>query len=73
MTTLKDTQIKGNKAETNPFLQAMAGEKTKQTPVWLMRQAGRYMKVYRDLKEKCGFLELCHKPELAATVTTCPA
>lgn len=70
MTTLKDTQIKGNKAETNPFLQAMAGEKTKQTPVWLMRQAGRYMKVYRDLKEKWGFLELCHNPELAATVTT---
>lgn len=35
-----------------------------------MRQAGRYMKEYRDLKEKWGFLELCHNPELACQVTT---
>ncbi|MCW5821869.1 MAG: uroporphyrinogen decarboxylase [Cyanobacteria bacterium TGS_CYA1] len=66
MSTLKNTKEKG----TSTFLRTFAREKTEHTPVWLMRQAGRYMKEYRDLKEKWGFLELCHNPELAATVTT---
>jgi uroporphyrinogen decarboxylase len=51
------------------FLKACRGEKTAFTPVWLMRQAGRYMKEYRDVRSKVGFLELCHSPELAAKVT----
>lgn len=42
------------------------------TPVWFMRQAGRYMKAYRDLKEKYTFLELCKNPELATEVTLQP-
>ena len=41
------------------FLKACRGEPVDKTPVWFMRQAGRYMKVYRDLKEKYTFLEMC--------------
>lgn len=54
------------------FLKACRGEVTDCTPVWFMRQAGRYMKAYRDLKEKHSFLELCHTPELACEVTLQP-
>ena len=38
------------------FLKACRGESTDVTPIWFMRQAGRYMKAYRDLKEKYSFL-----------------
>jgi uroporphyrinogen decarboxylase len=54
------------------FLKALRGEPVDCTPVWFMRQAGRYMKVYRDLKEKHTFLELCKTPELACEVTLQP-
>ena len=54
------------------FLKAIRGEPVDCTPVWFMRQAGRYMKVYRDLKEKHTFLELCKTPELACEVTLQP-
>lgn len=39
------------------------------TPIWLMRQAGRYMKEYREIRDRVGFLELCKSPDLAAEVT----
>lgn len=45
------------------------GEPCERTPVWLMRQAGRYMQEYRDLRARHSFLDLCHQPELAAEVT----
>lgn len=44
----------------------------KRPPVWLMRQAGRYMPQYRALREKYSFLEMCHQPELIAEVTQLP-
>lgn len=52
-----------------PFLQACRREPTPYTPVWLMRQAGRYMPEYRALREKVPFLALCKSPDLAAQVT----
>ena len=51
------------------FLKACRREPTPYTPVWLMRQAGRYMKEYRDIRSRVSFIELCKNPELAAEVT----
>jgi uroporphyrinogen decarboxylase len=56
----------------NTFLAACRREKTRYTPVWLMRQAGRYMEDYRKLRAQYGFLELCKKPDLAAEITLSP-
>jgi uroporphyrinogen decarboxylase len=55
-----------------PFLRACRREPTPYTPIWLMRQAGRYMKEYRALRKKYSFLEMCKNPELAAKVTLQP-
>jgi uroporphyrinogen decarboxylase len=52
-----------------PLLQACRREPTPYTPVWLMRQAGRYMPEYREIRAKVPFLELCKTPDLAAEVT----
>lgn len=57
---------------THPFLAACRREPTSYTPVWLMRQAGRYMEEYRKLRAQYGFLELCKKPELATEITITP-
>jgi uroporphyrinogen decarboxylase len=54
------------------FLAACRREQTPYTPVWLMRQAGRYMKEYRKLRAQYGFLELCKRPDLAAEITVTP-
>ncbi|MGE0519157.1 MAG: uroporphyrinogen decarboxylase [Candidatus Binatia bacterium] len=53
----------------HPFLLACRRQATPYTPIWLMRQAGRYMAEYRAVRAKFGFLELCHHPEAAAEVT----
>ena len=53
----------------SPFMRACRREPTPYTPVWLMRQAGRYMPEYRRIREQVSFLELCKRPELAAEVT----
>ena len=55
------------------FLRALLKQPVEYTPVWLMRQAGRYLPEYRETRAKAGsFLELCHNPELATEVTLQP-
>ncbi|MBI4591086.1 MAG: uroporphyrinogen decarboxylase [Candidatus Rokubacteria bacterium] len=55
-----------------PFLSACRREPAEYTPVWVMRQAGRYMPEYRAIRARLGFLELCKNPEAAAEVTLLP-
>ncbi|HEY3743255.1 MAG TPA: uroporphyrinogen decarboxylase [Bryobacteraceae bacterium] len=54
------------------FLDACKRRPTDVRPVWFMRQAGRYMKQYRDIRAKAGILEICKRPDLAAQVTMQP-
>jgi uroporphyrinogen decarboxylase len=54
----------------HPFMKACRCEPAPYTPIWLMRQAGRYMPEYRRVREQHDFLEMCMRPELAAEVTT---
>ncbi len=55
------------------FVDACKGKKTPYTPVWMMRQAGRYLPEYMEVRQKAGdFLSLCHAPKLAAEVTLQP-
>ena len=51
-----------------PFMRACRREPTEITPVWLMRQAGRYMQEYRAIREKTTFLELCKNPKLCSEI-----
>jgi uroporphyrinogen decarboxylase len=53
----------------SPFMKALRREPAEVTPVWLMRQAGRYMKEYRDIRKKVPFLEFCKTPDLVAQIT----
>ncbi len=55
-----------------PLLRACRKEPVPYTPIWLMRQAGRYMKEYRSLRKKFSFLEMCKDPEISAHVTLLP-
>ena len=50
------------------FLKACRGEPTDRTPIWLMRQAGRYMQEYREVRANQSFLELCANPKLCSEV-----
>jgi uroporphyrinogen decarboxylase len=52
----------------SPFMKACRGEPTDVTPIWMMRQAGRYMAEYRDVRSKVSFLELCANPQLCSEV-----
>ncbi|HKJ64865.1 MAG TPA: uroporphyrinogen decarboxylase family protein, partial [Desulfopila sp.] len=54
------------------FLKACRGEKTDYTPIWMMRQAGRYLPEYQKVRGKVSFLELCKNPELCVKVTLQP-
>lgn len=54
------------------LLKALRREPVPRRPLWIMRQAGRYLPEYRELRQRYGFLDLCRRPELAAQVTRMP-
>jgi uroporphyrinogen decarboxylase len=54
--------------DAGPFMRAARRQRVERTPIWLMRQAGRYMAEYRAVRERVGFLELCKNPALCAEV-----
>lgn len=54
------------------FLKALRGENTERTPVWMMRQAGRYLPEYIKIREKYSFFERCQTPALACEITLQP-
>jgi uroporphyrinogen decarboxylase len=56
----------------NLFLDAAFSKQTERPPVWMMRQAGRFMPEYWEIKNKYSFLEMCKTPEIAADVTMLP-
>ena len=51
------------------FVKACKSEEVDRTPVWFMRQAGRYMSEYRALRKQYSLIEICKNPKLAAEVT----
>ncbi|HEY4108349.1 uroporphyrinogen decarboxylase [Puia sp.] len=61
-----------NTLKNDLLLRTLRGEKTERTPVWMMRQAGRYLPDYRILREKYSFFERCQTPELATEITIQP-
>ena len=73
---MEDTQFKiqnpGSASSNSRFLDACHRQQVDATPIWLMRQAGRYMVEYRALREKYGILEIIKTPELACIVTMQP-
>ncbi len=62
----------GMKLMNDTFLRACRGEAVEHTPIWIMRQAGRYLPEYREIRREHGFLEVAKTPELTAEVTIQP-
>ncbi|MBI5943309.1 MAG: uroporphyrinogen decarboxylase [Chloroflexi bacterium] len=73
MTTPQLTNLQSPVSDiASPFLRACHRLSTDTTPVWFMRQAGRYMAEYRAIRERYSLIEICHHPEIAAEVTLQP-
>ncbi|HSF60357.1 MAG TPA: uroporphyrinogen decarboxylase family protein, partial [Gaiellaceae bacterium] len=72
VTARAGAEIETETEPTAPFLRACRRLSVDRTPVWLLRQAGRYQPEYRALREKHSLLELIRTPELAAQVTLLP-
>jgi uroporphyrinogen decarboxylase len=58
-----------NALDQSPFLRACRRDPLASPPIWLMRQAGRYLKEYREMRERVPFLEMCKNPDLVTEVT----
>jgi uroporphyrinogen decarboxylase len=61
-----------NELKNDLLLKALRGEQTERIPVWMMRQAGRYLPDYIKLRDKYSFFERCQNPELATEITVMP-
>lgn len=62
----------GNLVQQSPYLKATRGESPPHVPIWMMRQAGRYMQAFRDLRARHSFMKVLKTPELALEVTLQP-
>lgn len=72
-TEAKKTEQSGARPlQDSAFIKACYGKNDGALPIWVMRQAGRYLAEYRAVREKVSFLELCRTPELVAKVTSDP-
>lgn len=61
--------LEQNELNESIFLKACRSEKTNRTPIWIMRQAGRYMKEYKEIRDKNSFLKICKNKDLVTEIT----
>lgn len=62
----------GFRRNADRLLKTIRGEPNDSPPIWIMRQAGRYLEEFRTLRAQNGFFQICQTPELAAEVTLMP-